>query len=246
MDDDRPLDEVTAGADGDGRPPQGPRRRIRLVLAGTALAAVAAVTGTVLVLTGGRPGSAPAAAPPAAPASSRVPQPRPARPVPRAAPVLLAHSRPVSVQVPTLGIAAPLVDLGLNPDGTLQVPTDFSVAGWYSSGPFPGDLPGPPALVVGHVDSYHGAAVFFRLRQIAAGDKIVVRRADGSRATFVVYAAHHYAKASFPAAEVYAPSQRAELRLITCTGSFDRQRLSYLENLVVYATLDAGQIGASR
>lgn len=152
----------------------------------------------------------------------------------------LLHVRPTEVSIPKIGISSSLVDLGLQADGTLQVPTDFSKAGWYSHGPYPGDAAGPPALIVGHIDDYKGPAVFFRLSQVHDGDRIYVKRADGSTATFVVYRTEHYLKASYPANSVYAPTPRSEIRLITCTGQFDSNARSYLSNFVAYAYLDAG------
>lgn len=152
----------------------------------------------------------------------------------------LIHIRPTAVSIPKIGISSSLVDLGLQADGTLQVPADFSKAGWYSHGSYPGDAAGPPALIVGHIDDYKGPAVFFRLSQVHDGDRVYVQRADGSTAAFVVYRTAHYLKSSYPANLVYAPTARSEIRLITCTGQFDSKARSYLSNFVAYAYLDAG------
>lgn len=154
------------------------------------------------------------------------------------APARLRHVPPVEVSIPSLAVRSSLVDLGLNDDGTLDVPTDFARAGWFANGPYPGDPGGPPAVIAGHVDSWRGPAVFYRLKQLRPGDKVQVRRSDGSIAVFVVYSTRQYAKQSFPADIAYAPSQRSEIRLITCTGTFDQARRSYLDNFVVYAALD--------
>jgi hypothetical protein len=93
-------------------------------------------------------------------------------------------------------------------------------------------------VITGHVDSVAGPAVFFRLRQVAAGDPVSVVRADGTTVRFTVTRVARYPKGDFPTAEVYAPTQRPELRLITCGGDFDRSARSYLDDLVVYAALD--------
>lgn len=156
----------------------------------------------------------------------------------RRPPARLLHVRPVDVTIPAVGIRSPLVDLALNADRTLQAPTDYGRAGWYAGGSYPGDPDGPPAVIAGHVDSWDGPAVFFALRQVRSGQQIRVRRSDGSVAVFVVYAAREYPKDEFPADTVYAPTERAEIRLITCTGAFDRSRRSYPDNLVVFAALD--------
>jgi hypothetical protein len=144
------------------------------------------------------------------------------------------HVPPVEVAVPAIGVRSGLVGLRLNTDGSLQVPSDYAQAGWYSQGPAPGDV-GQPAVIVGHVDSTNGPAVFFKLRELHNGDPVLVRRADGTSVRFVVYRAAQYPKEGFPAQQVYAPDPDAELRLITCTGDFDRATGHYLGNYVVYA-----------
>ena len=152
-------------------------------------------------------------------------------------PVGLPHQVPVRVSIPRVGVSTDLTTVGLDQDGVLQVPTDDQTAGWYDDGPAPGDANGPPAVIVGHVDSYQGPAVFFGLRQVRPGDSVRVDRADGSTADFLVYRVAEYPKSTFPADQVYAPTPRAELRLITCSGAFDPKVRSYLSDLVVYATL---------
>ncbi|MDQ2838076.1 MAG: class F sortase [Actinomycetota bacterium] len=152
----------------------------------------------------------------------------------------LTHEAPTVVQIPKIGVSSSLVSLGLAADGTLQVPSDYAKAGWYSQGAYPGDANEPPALIVGHVDDYRGPAVFFRLKQLGLGDKVLVTRTDGSTATFVIYKTENYLKTSFPAQSVYASTQRPEIRLITCTGQFDSNARSYLSNFVAYAYLVSG------
>lgn len=144
------------------------------------------------------------------------------------------HVPPVEVAIPVIGVRSSLVGLRLQNDGTLQVPTDYAQAGWYSDGPAPADT-GQPAVIVGHVDSKAGPAVFYRLRELKNGDPVLVRRADGTSVRFVVYRSAQYPKDDFPAQQVYAPQPEAELRLITCTGDFDPATGHYLGNYVVYA-----------
>lgn len=149
----------------------------------------------------------------------------------------LVHVRPESVSIPSIKVDSPLVDLGLNSDGSLAVPTDFSKAGWYTGGQYPGDANGPPALIAGHIDDLHGPAVFYRLSQLHVGNHVLVHRIDGSVATFVVYRVGSFLKSQFPAASIYAKTTRPELRLITCTGQFDRHAGSYLSDFVAFARL---------
>ncbi|MGY1604617.1 class F sortase [Geodermatophilus sp. SYSU D00815] len=144
-----------------------------------------------------------------------------------------APAAPVRVRVPAIGVDSPLARLGTDPSGALVPSADPALAGWFASGPAPGE-PGP-AVLAGHVDSSRGPAVFFRLRELAPGDEVLVDRADGTTARFVVTAVARHPKAAFPAAEVYAPTPDAQLRLITCGGAFDREARSYLDNVVVSA-----------
>ena len=131
-------------------------------------------------------------------------------------------SVPVRLVIPAIGVATPLVRLGLEPDGAMQVPGDFATAGWFAGRPVPGQL--GPAVIAGHVDSRTGPAVFHRLRDLRPGHTIMVERADGTRLRFVVEQARSYPKAGFPTAAVFGPVPSATLRLITCTGDFDRAR----------------------
>jgi sortase (surface protein transpeptidase) len=139
----------------------------------------------------------------------------------------------VGIEIPTIGVDAPIVPLGLNADRTLQVPRDFGDAGWWAGGARPGER--GPAIVAGHVDSYTGPAVFFRIRELRGGDAIVIVRRDGSHARFTVLGTEEYPKADFPTARVYGPTAGPTLRLVTCSGTFDHASGHYLDNTVVYA-----------
>lgn len=150
----------------------------------------------------------------------------------------MLHVPPVTVDIPAIEVSSSLVDLGLNPDNSLQVPTDYAKAGWYTGGAYPGDAGGPPSLIVGHVDNKKGPAVFYALDQLEVGDEVRVGRADGSTAVFVVYDARQYPKNSLPTQEIYAERDPSELVLITCSGDFDAEAGSYLDNYVVTARLD--------
>jgi hypothetical protein len=156
-----------------------------------------------------------------------------------AAPVWLATvqntPRPVWLTVPAIGIRTRLVDLGLNKNGTLQVPDNTTVAGWFTGSPRPGAI--GSAVIAGHVDSRTGPAIFFWLRTMRPGERIYVGRADGTMAVFTVTRVRMYPKDKFPTAAVYGPVPDAELRLITCGGIFDESRGSYLSNVVVFARL---------
>jgi sortase (surface protein transpeptidase) len=145
--------------------------------------------------------------------------------------------KPVWLTIPAIGVKAPIINLGLNRNGTLQVPSTTTVAGWYTGSPRPGAT--GSAVIAGHVDSRTGPGIFYWLRKMRPGQRIYVRRADGTLAVFTVTAVRIYTKSKFPTAMVYGPVPDAELRLITCGGTFDYARGSYLSNVVVYARLSA-------
>jgi sortase (surface protein transpeptidase) len=145
-----------------------------------------------------------------------------------------AVTRPVYLSIPVIDVHTRLIKLGLTAQGTLQVPASTAVAGWYTGSPRPGQV--GSAIIAGHIDSYRGPGVFFRLRLLRPGDRIYVRHADGTLAVFRVYSEHMYAKNRFPTEQVYGPAPSPELRLITCGGTFDPAIGSYLSNVVVYAT----------
>jgi len=140
---------------------------------------------------------------------------------------------PVALTIPDIGVQTRLIHLGLTTTGALQVPPTTAVAGWYTGSPRPGAI--GPAVIAGHIDSHVGPGIFFRLSQLRPGDHVYVRRADGTLAVFRVTAVRSYAKDRFPTLAVYGPTRDAELRLITCGGTFDPQLRSYLSNTVVYA-----------
>ena len=140
---------------------------------------------------------------------------------------------PVRIEIPAIAVRAPIIRLGLNPDRTLEVPTDYGDTGWWSGGARPGES--GPAVIVGHVDSKIGPAVFYRLRELRPGAKIVVVRSDGSRAHFTVQGSERYPKDEFPTARVYGRTDRPTLRLITCGGEFDSSTGHYVDNTIVYA-----------
>lgn len=140
---------------------------------------------------------------------------------------------PVALTIPAIGVQTSMVDLGVTATGALQVPSSTSVAGWYTGSPRPGAI--GSAVIAGHIDSYLGPGVFFELSRLRPGDRVYVRRADGTLVVFRVTAVRSYVKDHFPTQAVYGPTPDAELRLLTCGGTFDPASRSYLSNTVVYA-----------
>jgi len=156
---------------------------------------------------------------------------------PRAVRPVVARSAPVALRIPAIGVVVSVSALGLNPDGTVQVPTDFDEPGWFRLGPSPGQV--GSAVILGHVDSYQGPAVFFRLRSLRAGDRVEVSLADGMVAHFVVSTVAMYPKEQFPARLVYGSHGYSALQLVTCGGTFDTHTRSYRSNIVAYTHLVA-------
>ncbi|MFN2319051.1 MAG: class F sortase [Dermatophilaceae bacterium] len=143
---------------------------------------------------------------------------------------------PVSVSIPAIGVTSDLLHLGLNADGTLQVPEgdDFNTAAWYDGSPRPGEV--GPAVIEGHVSSStRGPSVFFDLTRLQVGDTVDVTRQDGTLATFEVYDLQQFPKDSFPTLQVYGNTDGPELRLITCGGTITESTGRFKDNIIVFA-----------
>ncbi|MDQ0580016.1 class F sortase [Streptomyces rishiriensis] len=161
--------------------------------------------------------------------ASESPKPPP-RPLPR--------SPATTLRVPSLGIEAPIVPLRLGPDRHLGTPPleRPKLVGWYAGGPTPGER--GTAVAVGHRDTKTGPAVFAGLARVARGARIEALRADGRTAVYTVDKVRVFDKATFPDKEVYGPTRRPELRILTCGGLF-RHATGYTSNVVVFAHLTA-------
>jgi LPXTG-site transpeptidase (sortase) family protein len=149
----------------------------------------------------------------------------------------LARSAPVKIRIPAIGVDAPVMEVGRDADGTVQVPplAEHNLTGWYRYGPSPGQR--GPAVILGHVDSTAGISVFYHLRNMHAGDTVYVTLADGKVAAFAVDGLQRVAKDAFPTASVYGKAGYPSLRLITCGGPFDQATGHYVDNIIVYAHL---------
>lgn len=146
------------------------------------------------------------------------------------------RSAPVRLVIPKLKLDTTFVPpLGLLPDRTVSVPDSYTEVGWYSGGVTPGEI--GPAVILGHVDSVDGPAVFYSLGQLVVGDEIEITRADGTVAKFLVTKLERHPQSNFPTIDVYGPTESSELRLVTCTGIFDHGKQRYSHNLVVYGKL---------
>lgn len=167
----------------------------------------------------------------------------PAAPVPAGAAQPLPESEPRALHIETIGATSTLIPLGLQDDGTIEVPSldEPLQAGWYRYGPTPGEI--GPAVLLGHVNARGQDGIFARLAELAPGDDVRVERADGRTAVFTVTRVDQIAKTAFPTDAVYGDTADAQLRLITCGGELDRERHSYRDNIIVYAVLTGVRSG---
>lgn len=151
----------------------------------------------------------------------------------------MTPSRPVRVRIPTIGVSSQLMRLGLEDDGTLEVPPSGFPAGWYTGSPTAGEL--GPSIIAGHVHWADRPGVFADLAELRPDDQVVVSRADGDAAVFRVTRVEQYAKAAFPSQLVYGDIDHAGVRLITC-GGYNRQSGGYDTNVVVFADLARSRV----
>lgn len=218
-----------------------------ILLAATALA----VLGAVLVVVGLSQGSGPPTADAGrvaatAPAGSAAPTGSAAPPATSAVPETARPTRttapPVALAIPAIGVSTPVNQVGLEPDGALEVPQPgplYDQAAWYRGSPTPGSA--GPSVIIGHVDSARdGPSVFYDLGRLRPGDEATVTLADDTRRVFVVERVRTVPKAEFPRLEVYGATPDAELRLITCGGDFDSDAGHYEDNTIVFGRLTDG------
>jgi hypothetical protein len=145
------------------------------------------------------------------------------------------RSQPLTLSIPAIDVATSVGKLGLQPDHEVMVPTTIHTVGWYIDGPSPGQM--GSAVILGHVDSYKGAGVFFNLKSLKAGDLITVTSADGVITHFAVTRVVRYSKSAFPDQLVYGSHGTRSLQLVTCGGVFDHATGHYESNIVVFSRL---------
>ena len=154
----------------------------------------------------------------------------------------LRRSLPVAVDIPAIGVHSKLLHLGVDSHGAIAVPplhTRADEAAWYKYSATPGQI--GASIIVGHVDTVAGPAVFFRLGALRPGNRVEVTLADGVTAIFRVTGVREYRKSRFPAKTVYRATHFAALHLITCGGAFDYATRNYLSSIVVFASLTSSR-----
>ena len=145
------------------------------------------------------------------------------------------RSRPVHLSIPIIGLSVKLDVVTLNKNGTVNVPTKFSVPAWYSGARSPGQR--GSAVILGHVDNFHGPAIFYNLDKLQLGNRVDVTLADGRKLVFAVIGERMYKKTNFPDKLVYGARNYPALQLVTCGGIFDAKTGHYLSNIVVFTAL---------
>ena len=142
---------------------------------------------------------------------------------------------PVRISIPAIGVNARVIRLGLNPDRTIEVPTNLADTGWFEPGPEPGEQ--GSAVIVGHLESLAGPGVFDRLRELRVGQTITIRLEDGSTVRYVADSMIRVPKSRFPTDRVYAQTKQPTLRLITCAGTMNAATGYHPDNYIVFASL---------
>ncbi|HEY9331273.1 MAG TPA: class F sortase, partial [Streptomyces sp.] len=179
---------------------------------------------------------------PASSPAAAVPRQASPAPSPTTAPAL-ARSVPKRLRIPAIAVDAPFTPLSIGASGRLDAPppNDRNLVGWFQGGVTPGER--GASIVAGHVDTLTGPAVFLQLRFLRPGATVDITRTDGTVATFKVDTVETFSKAKFPDKRVYADTPDAQLRLITCGGTYDKKAKDYVDNVVVFAHLDSAKKG---
>ena len=146
--------------------------------------------------------------------------------------------RPARVRIPLLAVDRRPVPLRVLGDGSLAAPRHYRDVGWWKDGPLPGTRGN--AVVVGHVDSETGPAVFYGLASLQRGDQIMVTRRDSVTVQFAVRSVERFPLDHFPANRVYRRGGPPGLVLLTCGGKYDRAVGRYQDNVVVFASPAGG------
>ncbi|EUJ40299.1 peptidase C60 sortase A and B [Listeria weihenstephanensis FSL R9-0317] len=142
---------------------------------------------------------------------------------------------PLRLEIPAIQVDTAVIQVGKTADGQMEVPDNTVQTGWYDPGYKPGGQ--GKAVIAGHVDSKQGPAVFFYLKELQAGDKILLTDKAGRKLTFAVQTKKSYLAEKAPIDQIFGSSTDRLLNLITCTGTFDTERRTHIDRLVVTAKL---------
>lgn len=171
------------------------------------------------------------AEPTAGPSPTATPTPEPTA-TPTPAPVGVI---PVRLKIPSIGVDAYVEKVGQTKDGAMDTPKNIFDVGWYELGAKPGQI--GSAVIAGHLDGPHTAAVFWDLSKVKPGQKIYVVDDQGKELTFEVQELQVYPYDQAPLDKIFVDADDIRLNLITCNGTFDQRSLNYNNRLVVYTKL---------
>ncbi len=164
----------------------------------------------------------------------------PKKPAPKAAPAPAPPAPPVRIELPTLGVEAPVIQAGVDSEGVMEIPKDVGEVGWYRFGPAPGAAAGSSVLT-GHVDDYQqGVGVFGRLGDLNPGDVVRVSDEKGVTREFSVVSREEWPKDQVPLDRLFDRGGKSRLVLITCGGSFNESTLGYDDNIAITAVPISG------
>jgi sortase (surface protein transpeptidase) len=150
--------------------------------------------------------------------------------------VFEAAGLPVRLEIPAIGVDAPIEHVGRLPTGAMDVPKIPENVAWFDESALPGQR-GRPAVLSGHLDSPYGPAVFYKLRFLVPGDELAVTYENGARYVFAVRSKERYIHDQAPMQRIFSENPRRLLNLITCDGAWDRGQANYQQRLVIYTEM---------
>jgi sortase A len=143
---------------------------------------------------------------------------------------------PVRLRIPKIDVNASVESVGLDKEERMDVPQDADNVAWYNLGFKPGQQGN--AVMAGHFDKESGApAVFYKIEQLEVGDEVITFDNQGQAYTFSVVRIVQYPYNNFPLQEVFGPTEKHRLNLITCDGEWDKATKNYSHRTVVYTEL---------
>jgi|SRR3989344_5732051 len=146
--------------------------------------------------------------------------------------------QPRDFNIPKINVSAPIIPVGVDENGRMQLPENIDEVGWYSPGSKPGEEGN--AVIAGHLDSTTGeGAIFYHLNELEPGDNLYVTDELGNEYTFVVTAKKIYEYDKVPIEEVFGESSKKRLNLITCTGQWIADQRNYSHRMVIYSELQS-------
>ncbi|MFB5663312.1 class F sortase [Alteribacillus sp. HJP-4] len=143
---------------------------------------------------------------------------------------------PAAVEIPAINVEAPIVAMGLREDGAMEVPDNGEETAWFEPGKAPGERGN--AVIAGHVDDKQGPAVFFDLEHVDPGDEVIITDKNNTRQLFTITNKESFPYQEAPLEDIFGYSGKKQIKLITCTGEFDRDAGTHEDRLVITAELN--------